>query len=148
MLIIRRAAQTDMDAVRRLIEALESPHAFPAEPFRKNYMQSLTDPGLTCLVARDADGVAAFGSMRVTSPLHHTGPVAEVVELIVDERRRGNGIGARLIGELLALARWEGCCVMEIASNRARKRAHQFYTRLGFVITHVKLTMDLSAGDV
>lgn len=132
-----------MEAVRLLIEALEKPQEFPAEPFLKNYIRNLNDRNLTCLVAKADGNVVAFGSLRMTTPLHHEGPVAEIVELIVNEGHRGSGIGERLIDEMLALAREEGCCMIELASNCTRQRAHRFYTRLGFAITHVKLTMDL-----
>jgi (aminoalkyl)phosphonate N-acetyltransferase len=145
MLTIRRANEMDLVAVHRLMEKLEEPQKFPVEAFQKTYQQNLADPGTVYLVAEQSEGteIVAFGSLAFHTPLHHAGPVAEVVELVVDEPCRGQSIGEQLINAMLMLARDRDCCVLEVDSNRMRDRAHQFYLRHGFDMTHCKLTMDL-----
>jgi PhnO protein len=128
MLTLRRANENDAERVHYLIGRLEEPEQFAYEPFRQTYLKNLYDPDIVYLVAEDADAVVAFGSLAFSMPLHHSAPVAEIVELIVDDRSRGKSVGAQLV---------------KVASNRIRKRAHHFYARHGFMMTHYKLTMNM-----
>ena len=57
---------------------------------------------------------------------------AEVNGLVVDEKQRSAGTGAKL---LQAAERWaaeKGCKSMSVRSNVIRERAHQFYLRNGY----------------
>jgi (aminoalkyl)phosphonate N-acetyltransferase len=138
---IRPANGQDARRVHALIESLEEGQRFEFGPFRQKYMQNLRDPSLVYLVADDGGDAVAFGSLAFLSPLHHAEPVAEIVELIVDEAFRGQAVGERLVAEMKARAAGRGCGTLEVASNLARQRAHRFYARLGFKMTHCKLTM-------
>jgi PhnO protein len=69
--------------------------------------------------------------------------VAEIVELIVDDHSRGRSVGAQLVNAIMLLARDRGCCCLEVSSNRVRRRAHRFYARHGFMMTHYKLSMKM-----
>lgn len=143
MLTLRCAGEHDAERVHYLIGRLEEPEQFAFEPFRQNYLQNLNDADIVYLVAEDGEGIIAFGSLMFSTPLHHTAPVAEIVELIVDDRSRGKSVGAQLVNALMLLARDRGCCRLEVSSNRIRKRAHHFYARHGFMMTHYKLTMNM-----
>ena len=61
-------------------------------------------------------------------------PFAEVCSLVVEERERGRGVGAALMGacERWALAR--GLGRMRVRSNVKRAPAHAFYGRLGYAV--------------
>ncbi len=144
MTTIRCATEQDAPHVHRLIELLEAPQKYDFERFSHKYRSSLTDPSITYLVAEAEGAVCAFGSLLFSSPLHHEGPVAEIVELVVEEGCRGAGVGAAMVEEMAAQARARGCCILELSTNRARERAHRFYERQGFRLTHYRFTMALS----
>ena len=59
-------------------------------------------------------------------------PFAEVGGLIVDENRRGLGIGALLMDRVEQWARAVGCSAVTVRSNVIRGRAHAFYQRRGY----------------
>lgn len=148
MLTIGRANANDAESIRRLMENLEAPQEFPREAFQRNYLQNLADPAIVYLVAHDGVQIVAFGSLHISTPLHHVAPVAEIVELVVDEQCRGGGIGARIIDAMISIARDKACCSLEVASNRTRNHAHRFYAAHGFMLTHLKLTMSLNTGGL
>ena len=147
MTTIRRAAEQDAREVHRLIELLESPQKFQFERFHQKYLAKLADPNVVYLVAEGEGDLASFGSMQFTDPLHHEGPVAEIMELVVDERCRGGGLGARMIAAMKELACQRGCCILELSTNRVRRQAHRFYLRQGFMMTHLRFTMALDIGE-
>jgi GNAT superfamily N-acetyltransferase len=59
-------------------------------------------------------------------------PKLEIGGLVVDEKFRGNGIGAKLMQAVEAWAIEKGCFSVYIRSNVIRTRAHEFYKRIGY----------------
>lgn len=71
------------------------------------------------------------------------GPVGWIAELVVDERRRGQGVGTRLLEEAERLARAGGVrrlMIGAIAGNHVARRA---YERFGFRPAVIELAKDL-----
>lgn len=63
--------------------------------------------------------------------------------VVIDAQRRGRGIGAALMDEVVARARSAGCYKLTFLSNKRRSRAHPFYRRLGFEPTSEGFRLDL-----
>src|SRR5262245_58006904 len=57
---------------------------------------------------------------------------AEIAGLVVDEDRRGAGIGPQLVSAAEDWARGRGCAAIRVRSNVVRERAHRFYEREGY----------------
>jgi GNAT superfamily N-acetyltransferase len=57
---------------------------------------------------------------------------AEINGLVVGEKQRSNGAGARLLGAAETWARGKKCVNMSVRSNVVRERAHVFYERNGY----------------
>ena len=57
---------------------------------------------------------------------------AEIAGLVVDEERRGAGIGASLVASAADWARARGCRALRVRTNVIRERALRFYEREGF----------------
>jgi GNAT superfamily N-acetyltransferase len=57
---------------------------------------------------------------------------AEVNGLVVSEKQRSNGAGARLLEAAEKWARGKRCVNMSVRSNVIRERAHAFYERHGY----------------
>ena len=57
---------------------------------------------------------------------------AEVNGLVVSEKQRSNGAGARLLEAAEKWARGKRCVNMSVRSNVSRERAHAFYERHGY----------------
>lgn len=62
-------------------------------------------------------------------------PAAEIAGLVVDEKFRGAGIGARLVAQAETWAAGEGYGLLRVRSNVHRDLARRFYEREGFRVT-------------
>jgi GNAT superfamily N-acetyltransferase len=74
-------------------------------------------------------------AMSVGRPFHWGARTASVDALVVDRVNRSRGTGALLLDAAVARAAQDGCILVEVHSNRRRRRAHQFYKRHGFEAT-------------
>ncbi len=80
-----------------------------------------------------ADGrVIGLVAMSARRQFHWGARTASVDALVVDGANRSRGAGAVLLDAALAQAERDGCILVELHSNRRRRRAHQFYRRQGF----------------
>jgi GNAT superfamily N-acetyltransferase len=59
-------------------------------------------------------------------------PRVEVSGLVVDEKRRSQGIGEKLLERAERWAREKGCRAIGLRCNVIRERAHVFYLRQGY----------------
>lgn len=67
---------------------------------------------------------------------------AEIGGLVVDERHRHCDIGRGLMERAEEWARANGCELVHLRSNVARKGAHLFYERLGFCQVSMQQTFE------
>ncbi|PYV02323.1 MAG: N-acetyltransferase [Acidobacteria bacterium] len=84
-------------------------------------------------------GVAEFADGRVVGWIHvcvsyliESNPRAEIGGLVVDEARRGSGVGKLLMQHAEDWARSKRLEAVYLRSNVIRKDAHRFYERLGY----------------
>jgi GNAT superfamily N-acetyltransferase len=97
------------------------------------------------LLVAELDG-EVVGSLQVTfiPGLAKVGATKMLIEQVrVVGPRRGTGIGREIIAAVIALARERHCKSVELSSHRTRTDAHRFYARLGFVASHVGMTLAL-----
>ena len=102
------------------------------------------DPRQLLLVA-EADG-GVVGSLQVTFNPGLTYGGAERCQLEavhVDSSTRGSGIGTRLVGHAIDLARTRGCAVVQLTSDKRRTDAIRFYEALGFTASHQGMKLRL-----
>lgn len=150
MTSIRRATLADAGALAPLLGAL----GYPAEPAAvAARLEALLGSGRDAvLVAEDgtaAGGAAALGVLALHwgVMLHQPAPVARIGSLVVAEAARGRGVGAALVREAAALARAEGCAVLELTTGKQRHAAHAFYAAQGFEWTALRFGRALGGGD-
>ena len=88
-------------------------------------------PDAVLLVAGTAEEVHGWIHVELKRSL--LAPLgAQVMGLVVDERRRSEGIGAALLAAGEAWARERGCRSMLVGTRVTRERAHRFYRRAGY----------------
>jgi ribosomal protein S18 acetylase RimI-like enzyme len=56
---------------------------------------------------------------------------------------RGQGIGEAMMKHAIEMARAKGCALVQLTSDKSRTRAHDFYKRLGFHMSHEGFKLDL-----
>jgi GNAT superfamily N-acetyltransferase len=127
---IRRAKTTDAPRIAELAGQLGYPATVAQMRERLRGIKPVSQHAV--LVAETAeDGV--IGWLHVSrQPLLEVEIRAEVNGLVVDERLRSAGAGARLLAAAEEWARKHGCEGMSVRSNVIRERAHEFYERNGY----------------
>jgi GNAT superfamily N-acetyltransferase len=85
-------------------------------------------------------GVAAYRFMQML----YCGRLLYLDDLVVDERVRSRGYGARLLDRLREEGRAQGCSEIQLISRVTREQAHRFYFREGFGIEcfHFRTRLD------
>ncbi len=129
--IVRSARDGDAAEIADLATQLGYPSTAVDISRRLKAIQS--SDGASVIVAEYGDG-GVCGWIMVASVASLTAPTrAQVAGLIVDQARRGLGIGAALLQAAVNWARIKGYPEIRVHSNTARERAHQFYEREEFM---------------
>lgn len=129
---IRPMRAGDLDAVHALNGQLGYPG--DRDVARARIDAVLASPIADAFVAEDGDGRVVGWAHVFTAPFIESGPVAELGGLVVEESRRGEGIGAALVARAEAWARERGLGQLSLRCNVVREETHRFYRRLGFTI--------------
>jgi GNAT superfamily N-acetyltransferase len=128
---IRPARVADAPALAALAGQLGYPST--AQDVAARLPAIATSLDAAVLVACDGPAEIIRGWIHVELKRSLLAPLAaQVMALVVDEGRRGEGIGAALlvVGEEWAAER--GCHHMLVATRVVRERAHRFYRRSGY----------------
>jgi ribosomal protein S18 acetylase RimI-like enzyme len=138
--MIRAATADDLDAVYGLIRQL-SRHEFTQEQFRDCYKYN-NEKGRVLVYEKD-NSICGCIVWNIHYPLHFSRKTAEIVNFVVDESCRGQGIGKELLRAVELIAIENGCACIEADSGKHREDAHRFYEREGFGSNHYKFTKGL-----
>jgi [ribosomal protein S18]-alanine N-acetyltransferase len=95
------------------------------------FADELAAPGRIYLVADD-EGLVGFGGLMVV------GEEAHVTNLLVDPRRRGEGIGRRLLIGLIEQGIESGACHLTLEVRCDNRRARSLYASVGLVPVGVR----------
>ena len=138
---IRRATAEDGPELARLFTLLGHPTTAAEVATRWPAFSAES----VALVAA-AEGGPLLGAMTLSHRLvlHHAARVGRVTALVVDEARRGQGIGRALMAEAEKALREAGCGLLELTSGVDRTAAHAFYEHLGYDRTSVRLAKALA----
>jgi GNAT superfamily N-acetyltransferase len=129
MIQVRDAVPEDAVAIADLLGELGYPASAVEIPERLGAVAGV--PGRV-LVAEDAGAVLGVASVTRLTLLHRAGPVALLSALVVQARRRGEGVGRALVEAAEQQAAAWDCETLEITSRDDRHRTHRFYVGLGF----------------
>jgi ribosomal protein S18 acetylase RimI-like enzyme len=148
---IRAARRGDVPAIVALLadDALGRTREAAADPLPDAYRQAFDDiaaqRGNYLFVAERTGAVVGCLQLTIIPGLTRRGMKRGQIEGVrVGAASRGQGLGEKLVRHAVAVARREGCGLVQLTSDNSRADAHRFYQRLGFVASHVgmKLTLD------
>ena len=105
----------------------------------------LADQTVGCWVAEDDIGVAGLLTGHLSRNIETDGPSARLTALVVDERTRGQGTARLLTVAFEDWARANGATKAGLSSSTSRQDAHSAYRKLGWAVTALSFTKDLSA---
>lgn len=140
---IRRAQETDIGAIRQLLDAQNRLHTqllpgfFQESPTTEERVRNvLENPQATFLVAEDAGEILGLIELHLTRtkdlPILAEKHYVHIGELIVAEASRRKGIGSRLIDEARSWAGELGARALRTSVVPANDAARAFYAKHGF----------------
>jgi GNAT superfamily N-acetyltransferase len=90
-------------------------------------------PDYSLLVAEE-DGEVIGTTVIAILPgfAHKTNPFAVIEYVVVDEKKRSQGVGKVLMDYCKDVAKKAGCYKIMLTSDKRRDRAHKFYRSIGF----------------
>jgi GNAT superfamily N-acetyltransferase len=127
---VRPAEAADAGAIASLCGQLGYPST--AEDIERRLAETAGDPDAAVLVADSRhDGVIGWVHVRALHLITRDA-CAEIGGLVVDDARRGRGIGTRLMAAAEEWSRRRGLGTLRLRSNVVRDEAHAFYRGQGF----------------
>ena len=144
--MIRAATDSDGSQVYQLIAQLQQfvgVEVVQEAAFIRKLSQALADPRFRAFVAEESGAIQGVITVWLRESLFHSGHVALIEELIVDESSRGQGIGSRLVDHMVAYCAQLGCAEVEVSTEAENRAARTFYARHGFVEQGVLLEREL-----
>ncbi|MCD7060233.1 GNAT family N-acetyltransferase [Pelagibacterium xiamenense] len=108
-----------------------------ARPYRNAFATIAADPNQLLVIAEiDGTPVGTF-QLTFTPGIARQGQWRCTIEAVhVAPSHRNKGIGAAMMEWACETAKARGCGLAQLTSNKLRKDAHRFYTRIGFAQTH------------
>ena len=126
------AHSDDFEQVLGLLSQLWPGRQLDREKIFQVYIQALDSKQQEYIIARVAESVVGFISMRMVNNLWAQGNLLEIEEMVVDEAYRSMQIGSQLLQKSIAIAEQNNCRTVEVTSHVSRTRAHNFYEMNGF----------------
>jgi GNAT superfamily N-acetyltransferase len=144
---LREATSVDAAPIVMLIRALARVMDV-VSPVDEAYVREyVASPGSGILVADDAGQVVGLLSYSVRPSLVHAGRSCVIEELVVDQTTQRQGIGARLVEDLLRRAAGWGCIEVSVSTLAGQRGAIEFYKARGFSDDAVLLEKHLASGE-
>ena len=145
--LIREARESELPAIeellKELVEAVDSREGIDLRRVGANCLALNRAPGSHVLVARPEARVVGFINFTLRSTVLHAKPSGSIDELVVTGDCRGQGIGRRLVEAAVEKCRELGCSEIEVSTEKANRKAREFYKRLGFGENAVLLEREL-----
>lgn len=116
-------------------------------PYRAAFARIDASHEQLLVVFEDAGQLVGTLQLSFLPGLSHQGATRAQIEAVrVREDRRGGGLGTMMITWAVDTARQHGAAMVQLTSSASRTRAHAFYSRLGFVSSHVGFKLPLDEG--
>jgi N-acetylglutamate synthase-like GNAT family acetyltransferase len=134
MINIRKANQDDIPRIVALYEELtEETINASRDAIQEVFTEIVAMPNQHFLVVEKDDFVLGTLFLQIVPNLSHdASPWANIENVVIDSRYRGQGFGRILMEQAFAICREAGCYKVQLMSNVKRKEAHQFYRSMGF----------------
>jgi len=146
---IRRARREDVEAIVKMLadDPLGRGRERIERPLPSCYFDAFEavdrDTRMRLVVAEDNDNtVVGCLELCILPGLSSLGASRGLIEDVrVATHCRSRGIGERLVTWAIAEARANGCKLVELLTHHTRIDAQRFYKRLGFLPSHVGMTL-------
>jgi GNAT superfamily N-acetyltransferase len=135
---IREVKTNDSPGIARLVTQLGYPSS---EAEIRNRLAVFSGrPDYAVWVAESSGRIVGLVGVFVHYALEFDGAYGRLLGLVVDEARRGEGIGKQLMEHTERWLREHGVNHLTLTSGKQRTQAHGFYRRLGYEETGLRFT--------
>jgi ribosomal protein S18 acetylase RimI-like enzyme len=148
--IIRRATRADVPAIVRMLadDYLGKDREILTEPLPETYYQAFeeidADPKqYLAVLEKDGESVGTLHLTFIPGLSNQGARRAQVESVRVASRLRGQKYGEAMLRWAIEQARAQGCKTLQLTTDKSRKDAQRFYTRLGFHSTHEGMKLKL-----
>ncbi len=141
--IIRAAGPGDERAIAGLVRQFAAEEGYPTtvdEHYVRNFLASPVSGVLLAVDGGDAVGVASY---VMVPGLFHAADSGLVEMLFVTASRRAEGVGTRLLREVLGLLEEAGCAEISVSTGADNLTAQKLYRDLGLTEASVLLEKHL-----
>ena len=122
------------DELGQLRERLQHP---PHDDYRRAFTAIDADPSQYLAVFEKNDDIIGCLQISFIPGLSRRGALRGQIESVrVATNVRGNGYGALMMAWAIEKCREQGCSLVQLSSDKARKDARRFYQKLGFEPSH------------
>ena len=139
---IRSACLDDSSSISSLVSQLGYPTS--SDEMRQRLQGILPDLDYMTLVAQYQNEVVGVIGVGIYRYFEKNGTYGRLLILVVDEKHRGNRIGASLVAEAERLLKEREVKSIIVNSGKHRNEAHRFYQRLGYEETGLRFVKALS----
>jgi len=129
---IREALLGDYDDILALINQLYIKDNISKQKTKRLFVENIKDKETIQLILLKENQTIGFASFKIMNNIQSQGKIAYLTELIIEENHRNKGFGTRLLSRIMLFAKQKKCIELQFSSTFKRKRAHDFYEKLGF----------------
>ena len=147
-LVFREARARDLKAIVAMLadddlgRGRETPNDL--EHYSLVFGQIEGDVRNAIVVAEQEEEIVGCFQITYITGLSRRGATRALVEGVrTAAPARGQGVGEAMMRHAIAVARARGCTLVQLTSDKTRTRAHEFYRRLGFKMSHEGFKLDL-----
>jgi GNAT superfamily N-acetyltransferase len=147
-LTFRKAGKDELPAIVALLaddDIGEHREAGAVSPQYERAFAEMSAERGNCVLLAEQDGEIVGSLQLVIIPsLSRHGTKRAMIEAVrIRADRRGQMLGSSLMRHAIEQARAAGCGLVQLTSDKRRKRAHLFYRRLGFEQSHEGFKLEL-----
>lgn len=95
----------------------------------KIQQQAVTAKGIKFTIEEDGETVARAYLYPMHNELHEQ-PFGLLEDVFIKENQRGKRLGTKIVNQVIASAKKEGCYKLIATSRSSREQVHQMYRRL------------------
>ncbi|MFJ3959161.1 GNAT family N-acetyltransferase [Arthrobacter sp. NPDC090010] len=145
---VRRATEQDLPVLIAMLhdDVLgETREQHDDAAYRRGFAAVDADPGQFLAVVVDPqDTVLGMMQLSLIPGISRGGRLRLNVEGVrISSANRGQGLGSAMMSWAIGFGRDHGAGLVQLTTDARRLDAHRFYTRLGFVPSHVGMKLQL-----
>jgi len=125
---LKTATQSALDELLALGREL---HADNRTMNLSSLEELLADESAIMMVVKDGERIVGMATLYIIPKIGKKNGLLE--DVIISAEYRGQGLGERLVREVLTIAKAQGLASITLTSNPVRVAAHKLYEKVGFV---------------